>query len=223
MGSDLDFDLKQMSSLRPKPVHKVQLRHLRYTGQITPTTTDYYHTFLLLVPKNAAAKSPADVIVADATYAQYSFARGIDTLEEYYATKVHDRESCALEPFGVRINSLGNNSIQRNNMKAVIRTTNNFIVQELMAIGGIDVLLEMSTEDFQVTQDRIFDTLKVYLGALRDQLNAIRYNPDETSLARLDALVKDCDGDGHQACRESYQRAINVAKTTVEVLEPWFV
>lgn len=200
MSTGAKFDFMEMRSERPKRVHKVELK---FTNDPKPSETGYHHTFLLLVP-NGNADTDATTIVADASYAQYSFDRGIDTLQEYWNTKVEDKESCTWIPFGDLDRLPNRGAEEKIYMKATTRTTNKVIVEELESIGGIEALLNMNTEDFEKTRDKIVETLKVQLIELRDRLDSLCYSTTQTD---LDAFVEECNSQAHEDCLASHRKS----------------
>lgn len=81
-----------MSILKPKCVHKVELRYL---PRNKIERTGYWHTVLIFTPR-----SGEEPIVAAASYAQYSFDNGIDTFAQYLAGKVHRDSVVFADNFG---------------------------------------------------------------------------------------------------------------------------
>lgn len=71
---DLDIEIQEITLDEPKRVHEVVMYLMSGDKHLE---TNYQHTILLLTPR-----SGGQPIVADASYAQYSFAGGIDTQEE---------------------------------------------------------------------------------------------------------------------------------------------
>lgn len=201
-SSGLNVDLVEKTITEPKRVHEIELR---FTHNLRPACTDYFHTVLLLKPRTGE-----EVIVADASYAQYSFDNGIDTWMEYLATKVCGDSRFEDKPFPNCSQSLAlseEDVWEQSKTKSIIRTTNNVVVRELQLVGGFEALLNMSEEHFQEARDRIFAAMKTELAQLRRCLERIKYGPDASYLQDLDDLVTDCDGPGHQTCMLSYERS----------------
>lgn len=202
MDIDLDIDINEVTFAEPKRVHEVQLR---YAGQNTPTRTDYNHTVLRFAPRYGG-----EPVVADASFAQYSFVNGVDTFGEYLATKVHSKTH-RVDFFGesVENNQLSKADVwEQSKTASIIRTTNNVVARELGNVGGIEALLSMCNSCFQVTETRIVDAVKVEMEVLRRRLEHVQFGPDVTYLKDLDELVQDCDGVGHQVCMLSYESSI---------------
>ena len=272
----LDVDIKEVTFLRPKRVHGVALTLINNGLQ----DTDYPHTVLEILPYDRHFEA----IIADATYAQYSYDRGIEAFfmyrdtrtqpfiehtdavndtseEEHQAEEVQDgyngadedeyetedeydgydsydefeewvpgaeeeveeavekaveddtvnpdKDGYIVMPLG---RSLENTGLFRgwawdeDKAAAIQRTTNNVMVRELRALGGLEVLLYASAEDFQQARDSIFAAVKVAMDELRIQLEWIYFGESDAFLVQLADLVEDCDGVGHQACMQSFQR-----------------
>lgn len=186
----------------PKPVHRVELQ---YCNEDELARTDFSHTVLVFVPENDEVP-----IVADATYAQYSFDNGIDTIIEYCATKVRrcDKEMARIAPFGWNFEdyvAYKGEVWEEGLAAAIICTTGNVMARELEAVGGIRTLLCASAEAFQEARDGIIAVMKGEMEALRHQLECITYDRREGFRRRMKDLVENCNGAGHRACMQSYQ------------------
>ena len=272
----LDVDIKEVTFLRPKRVHGVALTLINNGLQ----DTDYPHTVLEILPYDRHFEA----IIADATYAQYSYDHGIEAFfmyrdtrtqpfiehtdavndtseEEHQAEEVQDgyngadedeyetedeydgydsydefeewvpgaeeeveeavekaveddtvnpdKDGYIVMPLG---RSLENTGLFRgwawdeDKAAEIQRTTNNVMVRELRALGGLEVLLDASAEDFQQARDSIFAAVKVAMDELRIQLEWIYFGESDAFLVQLADLVEDCDGVGHRACMQSFQR-----------------
>ena len=203
MCIDLNIDIKEVTLTKPKRVHEVELQ---YVGQDTRTRTDYDHTILLLDPRNGE-----EAIVADASYAQYSFDNGIDTVSGYLATKVHTTSANWSQRFGecTENNPLVEADVWEQSKTAIItRTTDNLVVRELAVVGGMEAFLDMCEECFQGAEDKILAAVRREMEELRRRLERIQFGPDTTYLKDLEDLVKECDGAGHQTCMLSYARSV---------------
>jgi hypothetical protein len=200
---DLDFTIQEIKFFDPKPIHKVELW---YIGEDESTFTDYAHTVLKFIPMNGE-----EAIVADATYAQYSFDNGIDTYSSYCASKTYYNHAG-----GIREDLFGRSFEDRDAYEghyweesygeAAARTTNNVMVKELDAVGGIKALLNMDAEAFRRSRDIIFVAMKREMGVLRRRIEDIFYGNSKLILIQLADGVEDCYGPGHRACMQSWQR-----------------
>ena len=202
----MKFDIKEITFCYPKPAHEVEL-WLCGNGSEQQIMTEFLHTVLKFVPDD----EDVDAIVADATYAQYSFDTGIDTYGIYCATKVElfNEESLREDVFGrsfaARPASKGV-VWEECRADAIIRTTNNVMHRELGTLGGIEALLDTGAEEFQGARDAVVATVKREMKMLRLRLESIYYGDSERCRKQLADLVEDCDRAGHQSCMESYWR-----------------
>lgn len=266
----LDVDIKEVTFLRPKRVHGVALTLINDGLQ----DTDYPHTVLEILPYGRHFEA----IIADATYAQYSYDHGIEAFFMYRDTRTQpfieheeavedtdedeheaeevedgykeagedeydgydsydefeewvpgadeeveeevekaveddtidpDKDGHIVMPLGRSLDNLGafrGLAWDEDKAAAIQRTTNNVMVRELRALGGLEVLLDASAEDFQEARDSIFAAVKVAMDELRIQLEWIYFGESDAYLVQLADLVEDCDGVGHQACMQSFQR-----------------
>ncbi|KAF1348392.1 hypothetical protein EJ07DRAFT_184940 [Lizonia empirigonia] len=152
----LNFDIKEITFNNPKPARKVEMWLCTAGEDEQQIITDYGHTVLKFIPES----KDEDAIVADATYAQYSFDHGIDTYDTYCATKVGNSNAQSIQEdiLGccfLDYETHDGNVLEQGRALAVIRTTDNFMHRELGAVGGVQALLEMSEEGFQRATDGI--------------------------------------------------------------------
>lgn len=190
-------------------VHDVELQLI---DEDEPENTNCAHVVLVLKPRNGG-----EPIVADATYAQYSFKRGIDTLAEYLATKVYAPLGYE-EPLGDYLSwdarthlscdaQTEESTWDQGNTAAIARTTDNVMVGELELVGGFKGLLDMSVEVFQEARVKICVAVKTEMKELRRRLETIRYGKESRLKQDLNDLVKSCHGAGHRECLWSYWNA----------------
>ncbi|KAJ4339731.1 hypothetical protein N0V95_007697 [Ascochyta clinopodiicola] len=202
----LDFDIKEVTFQDPKPAHRVQLWRCGNGHNEERLKTEYPHTVIKFVPNEGK-----EAIVADATYAQYSFDDGIGTYKTYCATRVHcaDEGRMQEDDLGRSFEDFAafeGHSWEQSCSDAIICTTNNVMVRELDAVGGINAILKMGAEEFQQVEDGVLAALKRETDMLRDRLEWIYFGDSDWFLMQLADVVKDADGAGHQACMQSYQR-----------------
>lgn len=207
----MDFDIKEITFNNPKPARKVEMWLCTAGEDEQQIITDYGHTVLKFIPES----KDEDAIVADATYAQYSFDHGIDTYDTYCATKVdnsnaqrilEDALGCCFRDYEIH----DENVWQNGRALAVSRTTDNVMYRELDAVGGVQALLEMSEDGFQRATDGILAAVRCELDALRLSVEDIFYRDADQSYMRLESLVEDCAGVGHRAFMRSFERRSRV-------------
>lgn len=201
MEVDLDIDVKEASLSKPKRVRNVELTFL---PEQQVRETDFAHTILLLTPRYGGT-----TIVADATYAQYSFVHNIDTLDEYLEEKVCEDNDCDEVDFGYEFNlNMQNDELDpfiSAKMICTIRIADGTMVSELEDVGGIGALLDLSCESFETAQNKIFAAMKVEMDKLRLQLEEIGFGTDQVYLEALQKLKEKCGNDGHQSCMQSLE------------------
>jgi hypothetical protein len=197
---DLKFEIKEVTFRDPKPVRPVELW---VVGDNGPTRTDYAHTVLKFTPEDGGEE-----IVADATYAQYSFDGGIDTYSAYRASKICANDSYRIRelPFGRAFKDFAEykgHNWEKDLARAVICTTNNVMVRELNAVGGIQALLDLTAENFRKVRDTILAVVKQEMEALRCRFEEIFYARSDVALMEFADFAADCDGPSHRACMQS--------------------
>ncbi|KAF9694264.1 hypothetical protein EKO04_008028 [Ascochyta lentis] len=203
----LDFDIEEVTFEYPKPTHEVELWLCGSGCNERQIVTKYPHTILKLIPNN----KNEEAVVADATYAQYSFDDGIDTYNAYCATKVYraDGDSMREELFGRCFEDYAafkGYAWEQSCSDAAVCTTNNVMFRELSAAGGVKAVLSMGAEEYQRTEDSILAALKQEMEELRLRLEWIYFGDADWFLMQLANVVMDADGAGHQACMQSYRR-----------------
>ncbi|KAJ8114462.1 hypothetical protein OPT61_g3659 [Boeremia exigua] len=216
----LGVELMEKDFKCPKRVHEVDMR---YEANGEEIRTDYDHSVLLLISEEEKV-----VIVADASYAQYSFADGVSTIQEYVDTKVHSRESVDLV-FGERAQILYTTEAwYRIMVTAVFRITNEVVLEELRHDGGLEAVLDMSKNHFHEALVRIVVAVKGEMEKLRPRLEKMKksvtidgYLQSPEGSKELQDLLDDTGGAGHRECMESYrQDKVHFWSSTSTVVTP---
>lgn len=196
----LNINIEEISIAKPKRVHNVELRYVQ-DDRLYKTT--YWHTIIRLTPR-----SGVEPIVADASYAQYSFDNGIDTFADYMASRVQRHSAYTVAEFREEYREYEERDelpeCDMSKRVTISRSANKVMVRELSATGGIKALLDLSPDDFVAARDRIAGMMRREMEALRLRLERILYDadPDARYLEALEKLRDDCDGPGHQSCMQ---------------------
>lgn len=94
-SAGMEIALFEYTFEKPKPVH--QVIH-KYVHQAMPQKIEFSHTVLIISGKNGNSS-----IASDPSYLQYTFARGVETLEDYQSSKVEENSLTVKAPFGTAV------------------------------------------------------------------------------------------------------------------------
>lgn len=202
----MDIEIQELTLTKPKRVQEIEFW---YVPGPKYCPTDWDHTVLVFTPRFAEEQT-----VADASYAQYLFDHGIDTLNEYVERKVQDESDFSVEMIGEQFekneDDIALRAWGRKKTEAIVRTTNNVMVRELCAAGGIEALLDLSSDAFEAAQNKILGAMRKKMKALRLLLEQVAFGGYELDVEGLEHIVQDCDGAGHRSCKRSLERERSV-------------
>ena len=197
ISAEQDFYIKEASFSNVNPRHKYVCHYVNSGNSQYSDRFD--HTVITI-----ASTDYEDELVADPSYAQYSFNQRVEDIEEYMRTRLHEALSPIYKKLGLSVKTLRTKEFFPRQYAIVSQLVNKIIFEEVERLGGADIFLGLGPREFQDARDRIFARVKAELESLRTQLDALIY--PVVNKAGLKILEEQCESQGNKECHASYER-----------------
>ena len=197
------LEIQEVSFEEPCP--RRRFRCVYIDNDFRTKSEECEHAVLMLT-----SASSGESVISDPSYAQYSFEKGVEDLDDYTRNNIQAYTSARDVGLGssVEVWREGKASRWKRAREDIItKTVNNIVFEEIEQLGGTQMFLNLGAREFKEAKNRILARVRKELKALRHELDDIMYRLVK-DVEALHTLRRDCDGIGNKSCQAAYNRKV---------------